>query len=247
MQKSKSVLLSIIWTIVILIFPVLSGVIVTVFKMNQMMIFLIQGCFMLLSISIPVIYVCKKKIDTKEIGLRKAESGSIRKTLLFIPLLLAELPLILVGVHFIGFAFVSSLTFFTLMVGISEELYFRGIILKLLKDSFSVKQTIVISALIFGIGHSAGILSGESTVGVLLQIINAIVFGILSAEIVILTKSLFSVIIWHFMFNFVNYVSSANSAGQYIAIGIQEIIMIIYAVYLWNIISLENARTYKRC
>jgi len=247
MQKSKPVLLSIIWTIVILIFPVISGVIATVFKMNQIVIFLIQGCFMLLSISIPVIYVCKKKIDVKEIGVRKAESGSIRKTLLFIPLLLAELPLILVGVDFKGFTYVSVLAFFTLMVGISEELYFRGIILKLLKDNFSVKQTIIISALVFGIGHSASILAGESIVEVLLQIINAIMFGILAAEIVILTKSLFPVIIWHFLFNFVNYISLAISTSEYIANGIQEIIMIIYAVYLWNIVSQENAQIDKRC
>ena len=247
MQKSKPVLLSIIWTIVILIFPVISGVIATVFKMNQIVIFLIQGCFMLLSISIPVIYVCKKKIDVKEIGVRKAESRSIRKTLLFIPLLLAELPLILVGVDFKGFTYVSVLAFFTLMVGISEELYFRGIILKLLKDNFSVKQTIIISALVFGIGHSASILAGESIVEVLLQIINAIMFGILAAEIVILTKSLFPVIIWHFLFNFVNYISLAISTSEYIANGIQEIIMIIYSVYLWNIVSQENAQIDKRC
>jgi membrane protease YdiL (CAAX protease family) len=247
MQKSKPVLLSIIWTTVILIFPVLSGVIATVFKMNQIVIFFIQGCFMLLSISIPVIYVYKKKIDAKEIGVRKAESGSIRKTLLFIPLLLAELPLILVGVDFKGFTYVSVLAFFTLMVGISEELYFRGIILKLLKDNFSVKQTIIISALIFGIGHSASILAGESIVEVLLQIINANMFGILAAEIVILTKSLFPVIIWHFLFNFVNYISLAINTSEYMANGIQEIIMIIYSVYLWNIVSQENAQIDKRC
>ncbi|MBU3192314.1 CPBP family intramembrane glutamic endopeptidase, partial [Clostridium bowmanii] len=106
-----------------------------------------------------------------------------------------------------GFTYVSVLIFFTLAVGISEEVYFRGIILKLLKDNFSVKQTIVISALVFGIGHFASILVGQSIVEVLLQIINAIVFGILAAEIVMITKSLFPVIIWHLLFDFVNHIS----------------------------------------
>lgn len=242
MQKMKPVLLSIAWTIVMLIFPVVSGVIVAVFEMNQIDIFLTQGCFMLLSIIIPVIYVCKKKIYAKEIGLRKTEPGSISKTMLFIPVVLSELPLILVGVDFKGFTYVSVLAFFTLMVGISEEFYFRGIILKLLKDNYSVKQTIVISALVFGIGHIASILAGKSIVEVLLQIINAIVFGILAAEIVILTRSLFPVIIWHFLFDFVNHISFATSASQYIAIGFQEIIMIIYALYLWNKVSLGNVQ-----
>lgn len=237
MQKTKPVLLSIVWTIVMLIFPVVSGVIATVFEMNQIEIFLTQGCFMLLSIIIPIVYVCKKKVYVNEIGLRKTEPGSLRKTLLFIPIILSELPLMLVGVNFKSFIYVSVLTFFTLIVGISEELYFRGIILKLLKDNYSVKQTIVISALVFGIGHIAGILAGKSIVEVLLQIINAIVFGILAAEIVILTKSLFPVIIWHFLFDFVNHISLATSTSQYIAIGFQEIIMIIYALYLWSKVS----------
>ena len=247
MQKTKPVLLSIVWTIVMLIFPVVSGVIATVFEMNQIEIFLTQGCFMLLSIIIPIVYVCKRKVYANEIGLRKTEPGSLRETLLFIPLILSELPLMLVGVDFKSFTYVSVLAFFTLMVGISEELYFRGIILKLLKDNYSVTQTIVISALVFGIGHIAGILAGKSIVEGLLQIINAIMFGILAAEIVILTKSLFPVIIWHFLFNFVNYISLAISTSEYIANGIQEIIMIIYSVYLWNIVSQENAQIDKRC
>ncbi len=75
---------------------------------------------------------------------------------------------------------------------------------------------------------------------VLLQIINAIVFGILAAEIVILTKSLFPVIIWHFLFDFVNHISLGTSASQYIAIGFQEIIMIIFALYLWSKVSVGN-------
>jgi uncharacterized protein len=245
MQKTKTVLLSIVWTIVLLIFPVASGVIVTVFKMNQIEIFLAQGCFMLLSIIIPIVYVGKKKIYLKEVGLRKMELGSIGKTLFFIPIILCELPLILVGVDFKGFIYVSVLIFFTLMVGISEELYFRGIILRLLKENFSAKQTIVISALVFGIGHFASVLTGTSIVEVLLQIINAIVFGILAAEIAMLTKSLFPVIIWHFLFDFVNHISLVAGTSGYIAIGLQETIMIIYALYLWNKISLENLQMDK--
>ena len=200
---------------------------------------------MLLSIIIPIIYVCKKKIHLKKIGLRKMEPGGIGKTLFFIPVVLSELPLILVGVDFKGFTYFSVLIFFTLAVVISEELYFRGIILKLLKDNFSVKQTIVISALVFGIGHFASILAGNSIVEVLLQIINAIVFGIIAAEIVMLTKSLFPVIIWHFLFDFVNHISLVASTSEYIAIGLQEIIMIIYALYLWNKVSLENVQIDK--
>lgn len=108
------------------------------------------------------------------------EPRSIWKFLFFIPIVLSELPLILVGVDFKGFIYVSALIFFTLVVGISEELYFRGIILKLLKHSFSV-----------------------------------------------------------------NHISLVTSTSVYIAIGLQEIIMIVYALYLWNKVSLENVHIDK--
>lgn len=240
MQKTKSILLSIVWTIVILIFPVASGVIAVVFKMNRIETFMIQGCFMLLSLTIPAIYIYKRKVLIKEIGLRKMESGNIRKTLLFMPLVLCKLPLILTGVNFKGYTYVITLTFFTLMVGISEELYFRGIILKLLKDNFPIKQAVAICALIFGIGHIANALSGTSTIYVFLQIINAIVFGILATEIVVITKSLIPIIIWHFAFDFINYIALATGKTEIFVIGLQEIIMIIYAYYLYSKISSEN-------
>lgn len=245
MKKTKSILLSIVWTIVILIFPVASGVISVVSKMNQIETFLIQGCFMLLSLTVPAIYIYKRRVHVKEIGLGKIESGTAKKALLFIPIVLCKLPLLFTGVDLKGFTYVSTLVFFTLMVGISEELYFRGIILKFLKDNFPVKQAVVISALIFGIGHMATILSGASIVYVFLQIINAIVFGIIAAEIVIITKSLIPVIIWHFVFDFVNYITLTTGITGIFVIGLQEIIMIIYAYYLWKKISLKNEDTAK--
>lgn len=54
-KKVKSVLLSVIWIVVILIFPVVSGVIVTVLEMNQIQIFITQGCFMIISLAIPIL------------------------------------------------------------------------------------------------------------------------------------------------------------------------------------------------
>jgi membrane protease YdiL (CAAX protease family) len=126
------------------------------------------------------------------------------------------------------------------MVGISEELYFRCIILKLLKDSFSVKQTVIISALIFGIGHIASALSGKGSVDVLLQVINAFLFGILTAEIVNITKSLIPTIIWHFAFNFVNRITLTAGVNGILAVGLQVIVMVIYAYILWDKISSKN-------
>ncbi len=62
MPKTKSVLLSIAWTIVILFFPVASGVIALAFGLKQIIIFLIQGFFMLLSLTIPAVKISLNRL-----------------------------------------------------------------------------------------------------------------------------------------------------------------------------------------
>lgn len=242
MKKRTSILLSIRWAIVILVFPVLSGVIVTVFEMDQIQTFITQGSFMLISLVIPIIYILKKKINIEKLGIRSVEKRSVRKVLYFIPLLFAEIPLIFTGVSSNGFIYYIALTFFTLAVGISEEVYFRGIILQLLQGSFTPKKTVMISALIFGIGHIANILTGGNLLAVFLQIANAVIFGIVTAEVVLITKSLVPVIAWHTISNFVNNIISASGTNEIIAIIIQETILIIYIFYLWNKISFKHNR-----
>ena len=130
--------------------------------------------------------------------------------------------------------------FFTIAVGISEEIYFRGIIFNLLEEKYAIKKSIIISALVFGIGHIATAFTGGSILIVLLQILNAFIFGIIAAEIVNITKSLIPTITWHFVFNFVNYITLSTGTNAIFVIGFQEIIMIIYAYNLWCKISLRN-------
>ncbi|WP_346940528.1 CPBP family intramembrane glutamic endopeptidase [uncultured Clostridium sp.] len=213
MIKDKPILKSIIWTFVILIFPVVSGVITQVLMMNNIQTMFIQGCFMLISLIIPIVYMWKFKISFKKIGLIIIENGSAKKVLFFLPLVIAEAPFLLVGIRLNSIKYIITLLFFTIAVGISEEIYFRGIILKLLEEKYPKKKSIIISAL---------------------------VFGIIAAEIVTITKSLIPIIIWHFVFNFVNYITLATGVNEIFVIGFQEIIMIIYAYNLWSKISLKN-------
>jgi membrane protease YdiL (CAAX protease family) len=245
MNKIKPILLSIVWTVTILIFPVASGVIAVVSGMGKVEEYITQGCFMLLSLIPPAVHLRKSKTGIKEIGLRRIDSGTIRTTLFFIPAVLSEMPLILAGTDFKSLPYTGALSFFALTVGISEELYFRGVILKLLKESLTSKQAVVISALIFGIGHIAGALSGKNSLDVLLQVMNAVVFGILAAETVYITKSLIPSIIWHFAFNFVNRVTLAAGTDAMLAAGLQVIVMIIYAYVLWGKLSFNGSAVKK--
>jgi membrane protease YdiL (CAAX protease family) len=163
-----------------------------------------------------------------------------------LPILVAEIPFLLVGISINNIKYIIILLFFTLSVGISEETYFRGIILKLLEEKYPIKKSIIISALVFGTGHIASVLVDGSILAVSLQIVNAFVFGIIATEIVTITKSLIPIIIWHFVFDFVNHITLATGINEIIATGFQEIIMITYAFYLWSKIPLKNMDILKR-
>ncbi|WP_315115541.1 type II CAAX prenyl endopeptidase Rce1 family protein [uncultured Clostridium sp.] len=143
MIKDKPILKSIIWTFVILIFPVVSGVITQVLMMNNIQTMFIQGCFMLISLIVPIVYMCKFKISFKKIGLIKIENGSAKKVLFFLPLVIAEASFLLVGIRLNSIKYIITLLFFTIAVGISEEIYFRGIILKLLEEKYPKKNLLL--------------------------------------------------------------------------------------------------------
>jgi len=240
MIKDKPILKSIIWTLVILCFPVASAVISLKLKLNNIQTMFVQGCFMFSSLIIPIIYVRKYKIRFKEIGLINIENGSTKKVLFFLPAVISAIPFLLVGINLNSIKYIITLLFFTLTIGIPEEVYFRGVILKLLVEKYPIKKAILISALVFGTGHIASILAGGSILIVLLQMINAFVFGIITAEIVTITKSIIPTIIWHFVFNFVNYITLANGINEIVVTGLQVIIMVIYAYNLWSKIPLKN-------
>lgn len=129
MFKEKPIAKAIIWTIVLLLFPIASGTIATIAGYDVIRIYIIQGCFMLASLLIPLVYILVKKISLSELGLCKTSNQIGRKVLYFIPALVAEIPLLIVGVNLNSFKYVVALTLFTLAIGMSEELYFRGIIM----------------------------------------------------------------------------------------------------------------------
>jgi len=69
---------------------------------------------------------------------------------------------------------------------------------------------------------------------VALTIINALIFGIVASEIVMLTKSIVPVILWHTLYNFINWIALIQGTIEIVLITIQSVVMIMYAIYLWS-------------
>lgn len=124
-SKVKANVFSFLWAIVLLVFPVSSGVISTVLKLKQSLTFCLQAVFMLVATIIPILYIKLKRQKFSDYCLNKTEKASSKKVLFYIPLVLIVLPNIIVGVDFKSAEYIFSLIFFTLSVAIAEEFYFR--------------------------------------------------------------------------------------------------------------------------
>lgn len=90
---------------------------------------------------------------------------------------------------------ISSLVYVCITGPAMEEFVFRGVILAGLLKKYSVKKSIVISALLFGIIHLNGI-----------QVINAFFLGIFIGYIYVKTKSIYLCMYFHILFNALEFI-----------------------------------------
>lgn len=243
--KLRALISSLVFSIILMAFPVASGAIVVINSIGILQGYLIQGVFMMLSIAVPLIFIWIKKIKPSQIGFTRMEKSSIKTVLYFIPVIAAKIGFLFYGINN-DIHTVMSLLFFTIAIGLSEEIYFRGIILRKLKSCFTIKQTVIISSIFFAAVHASQAFSGTGLILVMLTIINAFIFGIIASEIVMLTKSIFPVIVWHTLYDFINWISLVSGTVEVILIIIQSIIMVTYAYYLWTKLPCDGKYTLSK-
>jgi len=113
---------------------------------------------------------------------------------------------------------INKIGFAVFCIGIStavtEELWFRGYIMKLVEKSSGKTISIIVPAIIFSILHIINIRVEYNTLDVLLLIINGTIVGIMFALIVYKSNSIWPAIIIHIIWNSV--------IGGIIHIGINE-------------------------
>lgn len=107
------------------------------------------------------------------------------------------------------------------MVGIAEELIFRGVLLNGCLDFFgestvsSIRKAIVISSFIFGVFHIFNVLIGASLTGSIVQAINAIVLGMMLGAIYVRSgKNLWPCIVIHGFHDCVSFMQSGMLSGS---------------------------------
>ncbi|WFR56561.1 CPBP family intramembrane metalloprotease [Anaerocolumna sp. AGMB13025] len=204
--------------------------------------YLVATIFLIISVIVGLFIMNKSRSSLAEYGFRKNRKGTFQKVCFYIPLLIMELiPIVVFGfsadIAKIDYIIIAL---FTIAVGFNEEIYFRGLTLKFLEGK-GKKKAIIYSSVIFGILHLANVFNGRNTLYLVLQVLFAFLVGIVLAELVSLTKSLWLVIIWHAAHDYISYITKDDLDKQsLIVLAIQVGILLIYAVYLWSLSMREE-------
>jgi len=218
-----------------ILFATAAGVISVVFVFNETQTLIAQTLSFGISILLGLLLVARSQLGLAAFGFRGLERHSSPVALYFLPLLAAELLPFLNGFDLsLSLTQVGLLFIFATVVGINEELFFRGLMFKILQTK-GVKYAVIASSLLFGIGHAFTALSGSDPFYVIILIIFAGLFGLVCAEIVVLTKSIIPVIVWHGLHDFIaNITLETGTALNMTLLLVQTVILCLYAVFLWR-------------
>ncbi|KQQ49450.1 CPBP family intramembrane glutamic endopeptidase [Plantibacter sp. Leaf314] len=117
-------------------------------------------------------------------------------------------------------------------VALNEETWFRGIVFAILRARSS-RTAIVGSSVLFGVLHLANLAGGADLGSSILQVAFAALFGLVAAQLLVLTGSLWPAIAWHAAWNFVTFIGGdATDTRSLIGLGAACLVMLGYAVFL---------------
>lgn len=164
-------------------------------------------------------------------GLRAPKNG--RAVWWGLPLLVSPMLSAFSGIQVSG-SVVAAYLVFTASVAVNEEIWFRGLMLAALRK-MGTKRAVTISAGLFGVLHLTNAFNGKSAGYLIAQLVFAFLVGLVLAELVFLTGSLWIGIGWHFLHNFV---AMATGDGATWTSWIINVVFAALALYWWR--KLEN-------
>lgn len=240
-QKVLVIAKSLLWCLVILLFPVISGALSVILSLDTVTALFLQGVFMILALLPPAFFVLKGKWDWSACGFTRIDFEGCQRVLYFLPLLVIFIPPVMKGFYAKSAGYVLGSLFLYLFVGIAEEVYFRGIIPRYLKEAFSTREIVPLSAVIFAVGHIAAALAGSTAFEIALTVLNAFIFGWLAMEMTILSSSIIPAILVHFFFDFETKITVMSGRALLTAEVVRGILMFILAGWLAAVICKGRA------
>ncbi|MFT9817408.1 lysostaphin resistance A-like protein [Lysinibacillus sp. NPDC056185] len=249
-MKNSPILLSILFTLLAIVFPFIAGVIIAVKNISSLSsITLIQFIAFAVGVLVTLWIMKKSKFSFQDFGFRKFKAEAWIAVIV-----VSELVAFLNGItDKDGFSmqYVFTLLLLVIAVGFCEELIFRGLIFKYLSAK-GLKIAILVSSFLFGIGHIANLFSGHDFLLTLIQIFFAFLFGLVCAEIVAKTKSIMFPIVWHATHDFIAFLTDSEPNVLSVSIYIFHCLVLIgLAIYFWKalfpkkaVMNLKNPESY---
>lgn len=228
---------ALLWGCLVIVFPVASGALSTVLGADTVKTLFIQGGFMAVSLVPPLVLVLSGKWRWDEIGFGGFNARGCRRALYFIPLVAVLVPAAVCGFCAKPLPYALGSLFLYLLVGIAEEVYFRGIVPKYLGKAFSQRGIILLSTLIFGVGHLATAFTGGGALDTALTVLNAFIFGWLAIEAALLSGNIAVPALLHFLFDFETKFAAMSVGELMLAELVRGAVMVILAVWLAFVIK----------
>jgi hypothetical protein len=156
--------------------------------------------------------------------------------LLWLPVLLAAAPFVM-GIQFPALPAIIGFLIITLMIGLSEEMIFRGVLLHILGPT-GVLRAAAWSAVLFGLVHATSFALGRDPVFVAAQIVSSMLGGFGMAALRIRLNTIWPLVILHMLNDFVQFitlngftVTQAPAATFALKVGF-SLIPCLYGLYL---------------
>ena len=119
-----------------------------------------------------------------------------------------------------------------LLVGVAEEIIFRGFLFNGMKKSGSLTVAIIVSAVTFGMGHIVNLLTGHATMETLVQVLFAVAWGFLFTFAYLKGGSLLPCIAIHGLIDVFSVFARDNEIAHWAYIAATVAVAVIFCLYL---------------
>lgn len=136
-----------------------------------------------------------------------------------------------VGFRYDGITTVMAVLSF-LLVGVAEEIIFRGFLFNGMRRTGSLTVAVVVSAITFGMGHIVNLLTGHATMETLVQVLFAIAWGFLFTFAYLKGGSLLPCIAIHGLIDVFSVFARDNEIAHWAYIAATVAVAVIFCLYL---------------
>ena len=228
----KEIFYSIVWIIIYFMLVILANILSnTIIKIPNSINALVEIIF-----PISVIIFLKEKKLLSYYAINSLKRLELKNLLYFVPMIIISLVNLRFGIYInYSWQLILLISITMLGVGFSEEILFRGFLMKAIMNK-NPKAAILLPSIIFGIIHITNLFSGANIIMTILQVIYATFFALMCSMFFYKTNNLIPCMICHSITNITDVFLPNNLSieDQYIGCIAFIIPSAFYAWYLYK-------------